>query len=220
MTNCLGKIEAQASHCALVWVLYLWGFFLRSWRLQNIESTAKYRLTMAVWEGLDTAYEENETSELTDLCRAYSSETALQWASLSIRVLGNCQVMKDKSSEQCSLGCKESDYTNLIINKTYLRGITLFCGTRICSVHFSLAEVHQKPSIASLVWQYIHWQLRQLLTLLWALEEQPSSPLHSQSSQSSCRLSAAPHISKERSRWQKLWNVQRNYRDSAWWNRG
>lgn len=121
---------------------------------------------MAVWEGLDTAYEENETLELTDLCRAYSSETALQLASLSIRVLGNCQVMKDKSSEQCSLGCKESDYTNLIINKTYLRGITLFCGTRICSVHFSLAEVHQKPSIASLVWQYIHWQLRQLLTLL------------------------------------------------------
>lgn len=59
-------------------------------------------------------------------------QSALQLASLSIGVIGNLQVMKENSSEQCSLGCKESDYTNLIISKTYPKGITSFCGTGIC----------------------------------------------------------------------------------------
>jgi len=56
---------------------------------------------------------------------------------------------------------------NLIINNTYLGGITSFCGTGICSFYFSHAEVHQKKlRIGRLVLQFLDWHFGQLLTVL------------------------------------------------------
>lgn len=128
-------------------------------------------------------------AEATQQQKAWSNERALELPSLFTKELSDCQVMKENSSEQCSLDHKGKNYTNLILNKMYLRGITSFCGTKICSFHFSHAEVHQKRArIARLV--LLTWHFGQLLTLLWDPGEQPHSPLQPQLSQTSSRLSA------------------------------
>lgn len=119
--------------------------------------------------------------------------------------------MKENSSQQCSLGCKESDYTNLIINKTYLRGITSFWCTGIYLLHFLQAEIHQKRfRIPRLVLQFLDWHSGKYLTLLWAPGEQPLSVLQPQPCPSFWMLSAVPCISKDCARWLFFFFFHRN----------
>jgi len=103
-----------------------------------------YTLSVSFWGRLNKKYEATEASGATDLWTTYSNGTDLQLASLSSVVLCAQQLpsYERKFQRAMLLHCKERDYTNLIINKTYLRGITSFCLTVIYSLHFSQAEVH------------------------------------------------------------------------------
>lgn len=144
-------------------------------------------------------------AEAKEQQKAWSNGRVLQLPSLFVRELSDCQVMTENASEQCSLGHKENNYTNLTVNKISLRGITSFCGTEICSFHFWHAEVHQKrPRIARPV--LLTWT--GTLDNFWLCSEIQESNLPLLCSPSSPRTPAGSlHISRECTGWPKFWNI-------------